>query len=301
MVAKPATKVVTKPVQTTEDKPETRAEPRYAIASAGSVAVRLVAPKAEPVAARVEAASAPPVATGSTEPIRPILVRTVTVRAGTQAASRALHPSSPAAAAPVRAIAAPAKPAPAPAKVEAPLKVEAPAQVEPVPAARPAVPAAAPTRVAEAAPSSAPALGFAPASAGAATSAAKFVPAALAAVSTQASAPAATPTPAVAVAAAPSPAPAAAPAALSVKPKVRSGWSIQVGAFPAEQDAHQRLSAVQNKAAKILVGNDPYTEPVLRGETTYYRARFAGFDQDRAEAACKYLKRNDVECILIRN
>ena len=36
---------------------------------------------------------------------------------------------------------------------------------------------------------------------------------------------------------------------------------------------------------------------MLKGGTTYYRARFAGFDQDKAEAACKYLKRNDVECI----
>ena len=41
----------------------------------------------------------------------------------------------------------------------------------------------------------------------------------------------------------------------------------------------------------MLAGTDPYTETVLKGGTTYYRARFAGFDQDKAEAACKYLKR----------
>ena len=58
---------------------------------------------------------------------------------------------------------------------------------------------------------------------------------------------------------------------------------------------------MQSKAAKVLAGNDPYTESVLKGGTTYYRARFAGFDQDKAEAACKYLKRNDVECISVRN
>ena len=54
---------------------------------------------------------------------------------------------------------------------------------------------------------------------------------------------------------------------------------------------------MQSKAAKLLAGTDPYTETVLKGGTTYYRARFAGFDQDKAEAACKFLKRNDVECM----
>ena len=46
---------------------------------------------------------------------------------------------------------------------------------------------------------------------------------------------------------------------------------------------------------------EPLTESVLKGKTTYYRARFAGLDKDKAEAACKFLKRNDVECIAIKN
>ena len=76
---------------------------------------------------------------------------------------------------------------------------------------------------------------------------------------------------------------------------------IQVGAFAAEQEARQRLSAVQIKASKILDGADPFTETVDKGGTTLYRARFAGLDKDKAEAACKYLKRNDVDCVTIRN
>ena len=66
---------------------------------------------------------------------------------------------------------------------------------------------------------------------------------------------------------------------------------IQVGAYPAEQDAKQRLSTVQSKASKVLTGAEPFTEPVEKGGTTYYRARFAGLDKDKAEAACKYLKK----------
>ena len=84
-------------------------------------------------------------------------------------------------------------------------------------------------------------------------------------------------------------------------PQVRSGWMIQVGAYPAEEEAKQRLSAVRSKASKILNGADPFTETVDKGGTTYYRARFAGLDKDKAEAACKYLKRNDVECVTIKN
>ena len=76
---------------------------------------------------------------------------------------------------------------------------------------------------------------------------------------------------------------------------------IQVGAYPAEQTAKQRLSAVKSKASKMLSGADPFTEPVEKGGTTYYRARFAGLDKDKAEAACKYLKRNDMECVTIKN
>jgi len=93
------------------------------------------------------------------------------------------------------------------------------------------------------------------------------------------------------------------PAAVAPAPKqqVRSGWMIQVGAYPAEQDAKQRLSTVQSKASKMLTGADPFTVSVDKGGTTLYRARFAGLDKDKAEAACKYLKRNDVDCVTIKN
>jgi CHAT domain-containing protein len=83
------------------------------------------------------------------------------------------------------------------------------------------------------------------------------------------------------------------------KPQHRGGWMIQVGAYPAEQAARQRLSSVQSKASNILTGAEAFTETVDKGGTTFYRARFAGLDKERAEAACKYLKRNDVECVTV--
>jgi D-alanyl-D-alanine carboxypeptidase len=106
--------------------------------------------------------------------------------------------------------------------------------------------------------------------------------------------------PAAKVAAATSTAKPAA-AAPTAKPQHRAGWIIQVGAFPAEQAAQQRLSTVQSKASKMLSGAEAFTETVDKGGTTYYRARFAGLDKDKAEAACKYLKKNDVECVTVKN
>ena len=97
------------------------------------------------------------------------------------------------------------------------------------------------------------------------------------------------------------PAPAAKPAAAAAKPQHRPGWMIQVGAYPAEQAAKERLSAVQSKASKMLTGAEAFTETVDKGGTTLYRARFAGLDKDTAEAACKYLKKNDVVCVPIKN
>ena len=99
----------------------------------------------------------------------------------------------------------------------------------------------------------------------------------------------------------PAPPPATVAAVPSSRPQTRSGWMIQVGAYPAESEAHQRLALAKSKASRLLASASPFTEPVQRGETTLYRARFAGFEREQAEAACKFLKRNDVDCLAIRN
>ena len=58
---------------------------------------------------------------------------------------------------------------------------------------------------------------------------------------------------------------------------------------------------VKIKALKLLSDADPFTEPTVKDGTTYYRARFAGLNKDQAEAVCSYLKRNDVECVAMKN
>jgi D-alanyl-D-alanine carboxypeptidase len=82
----------------------------------------------------------------------------------------------------------------------------------------------------------------------------------------------------------------------------RTGWIIQVGALESESEARQRIDAARNQARGLLAKADPFTEPVVaKGDKKLYRARFAGLDRDQAEAVCRTLKRSDISCITVRN
>src|SRR5215471_10775878 len=81
----------------------------------------------------------------------------------------------------------------------------------------------------------------------------------------------------------------------------RSGWLIQVGALPDETEARQRLENARSKAKALLGKADPFTERTEKGDKVLYRARFAGLEKNQAEAACKHLKRSDIPCMLLKN
>jgi D-alanyl-D-alanine carboxypeptidase len=99
----------------------------------------------------------------------------------------------------------------------------------------------------------------------------------------------------------PVPAPSPAPEPAGSASKTRSGWMIQVGAFPEEKAAMERLTAAQTKAKQQLGEAAPFTEKVAKGERSLFRARFAGLDKPQAEAACKNLKRSEIPCMLVKN
>ncbi len=81
----------------------------------------------------------------------------------------------------------------------------------------------------------------------------------------------------------------------------RGGWIIQIGAFEGEDEAKQHLSDAQVKIPNMLSNADAFTERVQKGDKALYRARFAGFDKEMAEAACKQLKRSDIACMAVKN
>lgn len=99
----------------------------------------------------------------------------------------------------------------------------------------------------------------------------------------------------------PAAATSAAPASAPVKSVARSGWFVQVGAYDDESEARQRLDAAREQARKLLAKAEPFTEPVAKGDKTLYRARFAGFEKDQAEAICRSLKRSAISCITVKN
>jgi D-alanyl-D-alanine carboxypeptidase len=81
---------------------------------------------------------------------------------------------------------------------------------------------------------------------------------------------------------------------------IRHGWIIQVGAYESEAEAKEKLGSAQSKATALLQKTEAYTERTTKGDKTYFRARFAGFDRDRAEAACKRLRREDIACMALK-
>lgn len=95
------------------------------------------------------------------------------------------------------------------------------------------------------------------------------------------------------------------PAAGSDKPEApavaHSGWIVQVGALESESEARQRIEAARNQAHGLLNKAEPFTEPVAKGDRKLFRARFAGLDRDQAEAVCRTLKRTEISCMTVRN
>jgi len=119
------------------------------------------------------------------------------------------------------------------------------------------------------------------------------------------------PAPQVMANAAPAPIAAAQPpvqvhaAEVNSQPKpavVHTGWIVQVGALESEDEAQKRIEAARSGARGLLSKADPFTEPVIaKDNRKLYRARFAGLERDQAEAVCRALRRSDIPCMTAHN
>jgi D-alanyl-D-alanine carboxypeptidase len=229
-------------------------------------------------------------AAGATDPIQPLLVKTVSYRiAPVQTASLAPMPTL------VPVAAAPTNQPPAPPSIQQQATPQAVART-PSPAAviSPPAPEAPRTVIASAEPTAAAAAQMeAPKVDLAKPELSKIAPAVAEPAKPQTSkAESARPALAKAEPTKPEPTPSV---------RARGGWLIQIGAYEGEDEAKQHLSAAQTKVHDLLGTADPFTERTLKGSTVYYRARFAGFDKTTADAACKQLKRNDFDCMTVKN
>ena len=242
------------------------------------------------------------IASGSNDPIRPLLVKTITFRtapvqsaalapmpalvpvaapapqpSAPQTAARSLPPAPPA---DQRTVVASAEPTPAP----------APAEPKPVPVAAATPPEPAPIATAMAEPVK-PEPAVAPMKLEISPKSEASKPETSKSETSKPEAPKAE-APKHEITAAPVP---------SASAHAHSGWLIQIGAFDGENEARQHLSDAQLKVRTALAAADPFTERVQKGDKALYRARFAGFDKDTATAACRQLKRSDFECMALKD
>jgi D-alanyl-D-alanine carboxypeptidase len=86
------------------------------------------------------------------------------------------------------------------------------------------------------------------------------------------------------------------------RPTALTSWIIQLGATDDETKAKAILDDAKSRAGRALVKALPFTEKIVREGATLYRARFSGFDEaDRAQEACKFLKRSGFNCFASRS
>jgi len=96
--------------------------------------------------------------------------------------------------------------------------------------------------------------------------------------------------------------PLTAPAPKNTTKSVRysGAFHVQVGAFMSQADAENRLGMVQQRAIDLLDGHLPFTASFMKDDREWYRARFAGFSKDDAQATCAALKKLSLECVAMR-
>ena len=214
---------------------------------------------------------------GSSEPMKPVKVKTVHIKAGTKLASAG--PSQPIT--PVTSSISP----PRPEVAETSSAIVAKAEVNKAEVAKPEVVKTENAKTETAKPEMPPQ----PANHGTGNGVLGTLPAS-------------TPSQAMAYAA-----PAAQPQVIqqngAIKPvAAHTGWIVQVGALESESEAQLRIDAARNQAHGLLSKADPFTEPVVaKGDRKLFRARFAGLDHDQAEAVCRALRHTEISCITVRN
>ncbi len=76
-------------------------------------------------------------------------------------------------------------------------------------------------------------------------------------------------------------------------------WHIQIGAFPKKEEARQKLMQMKTSGFRFLNGRPALTVEVQKGAETVYRARFSGFNQKSAKAACVQLSKKGMECVTV--
>lgn len=77
-------------------------------------------------------------------------------------------------------------------------------------------------------------------------------------------------------------------------------FEIQLGALGTAEEAGRLLASAQSRGGPALAGRLTKVTPVTTNGRTLQRARFTGFDQQTARAACAELQRHQYACLVVR-
>jgi D-alanyl-D-alanine carboxypeptidase len=85
------------------------------------------------------------------------------------------------------------------------------------------------------------------------------------------------------------------------RPAAAGAFHIQIGAYQSQSEAERQLASVRQRATTVLANRAPVTTQFKQGDKTFYRARYAGFDEQTAAAgACGELKRLKIDCLVMK-
>ena len=87
--------------------------------------------------------------------------------------------------------------------------------------------------------------------------------------------------------------------AASALPPSSGRYEIQIGAYGSIDEAQRTLTSVQTRTGKLLAGYASVTHPVQKAGRQVFRARFSGFDAQRAAGTCTELRRQAIDCFVM--
>ncbi|MEO1398517.1 MAG: SPOR domain-containing protein, partial [Pseudomonadota bacterium] len=80
------------------------------------------------------------------------------------------------------------------------------------------------------------------------------------------------------------------------------GWHVQIAATDSRAKALEMLRSVRRSNQSVLKGRSLHVPTVVKGGTTFFRARYTGFaSKTQARNACRALKRRRIKCIALKS
>ncbi|MFO1049218.1 MAG: D-alanyl-D-alanine carboxypeptidase [Geminicoccaceae bacterium] len=89
-------------------------------------------------------------------------------------------------------------------------------------------------------------------------------------------------------------------AAAKAKPKPAGTYAVQVGAFSAPTQARAAMKQAMNGAPDLLRGASPSVAKQKVRKDTLYKAMLGGLSRPEAESACRRLKKQKRDCMVVR-